>query len=82
MAFKNKSISVHWEFMFTRSMFDTPDKVAQHELLDALAQLVDSGKVRHTMTQKLVGLTADHVRQAHQEVEAGGVAGKIVISRD
>ena len=29
-AFKGKAISVHWESMFTRSSFQTPDMIAQH----------------------------------------------------
>lgn len=80
MAFKNKSISVHWEFMFTRSMFQTPDMAAQHDLLTMLAQLVDAGKVRHTMTTRLSGITAENIRAAHDQVEAGQMAGKIVIT--
>ncbi|HWG79695.1 MAG TPA: zinc-binding alcohol dehydrogenase family protein, partial [Stellaceae bacterium] len=32
--FKRKSASVHWESMFTRSIFETPDMIEQHNLLD------------------------------------------------
>lgn len=82
LAFKPKSISVHWEYMFTRSSFQTPDMVVQHELLNHVATLVDQGRVRHTMTKKLVGLTADNLRLAHEQVAAGRMNGKIVITRD
>lgn len=82
LAFKPKSISVHWEFMFTRPSFATPDMVAQHELLNNVAALVDTGRVRHTMVQKLVGINADTVRQAHEIVASAKMIGKIVISRD
>lgn len=80
VAFKDKSISVHWDFMFTRSMFGTADLIAQHELLEGLAKLVDAGKIRHTMTSRLAGLTAENLRQAHERLESGRVSGKIVIT--
>lgn len=82
LAFKPKSISVHWEYMFTRSSYHTPDMIAQHDLLDNVAALVDAGRIRHTMVKKLVGINADNLRQAHQEVAEGRTIGKIVISRD
>lgn len=82
LAFKPKSISVHLESMFTRSSFATPDMVAQHDLLTNVAALVDAGRVRHTMVKKLVGINADNVRQAHEEVAEAKSIGKIVISRD
>ncbi len=82
LAFKPKSASVHWENMFTRSTFQTPDMIVQHELLDHVAKLVDAGKVRHTMTRRLVGINADNLRQAHEQVATGAGIGKLVLSRD
>ena len=40
---KPKSVSLHWEFMFTRSMFGTADIAEQGRLLDKVARLVDVG---------------------------------------
>jgi hypothetical protein len=51
LALKWKSISLHWEFVFTRSMFQTPDQAEQHRILTELAQLVDAGTVRSTATE-------------------------------
>eukprot|EP01030_Chromulinospumella_sphaerica_P015112 gene15112-14911_t len=42
---KRKSVSLHWEFMFTRSMFQTGDMIAQHRLLNDVARLVETGKI-------------------------------------
>jgi len=47
--FKRKSVSVHWEFMFTRSMFETADIAAQGALLNDIARLIDEGTLRTTL---------------------------------
>jgi NADPH2:quinone reductase len=74
-----KSVSLHWELMFTRPMFGTPDMIEQHRLLDAVADLVDHGRIRHTMTRNLGPMTAARLREAHALVESGGMIGKVVL---
>lgn len=76
---KAKSITWHWELMFTRSLFQTPDLVEQHRLLDRVAQLVDAGRIRPTATRTLTPLTAATLRQAHDLVESGRTLGKVVV---
>lgn len=80
MPMKRKSLSVHWEFMFSRSMFGTPDLDAQGKLLAEVATLVDAGVLKTTMTQNLGAITADNLRQAHALLERGGARGKVVLS--
>ncbi|MEE3624175.1 zinc-binding alcohol dehydrogenase family protein [Nitrospirillum sp. BR 11752] len=77
---KRKSISLHWEFMYTRSMFQTPDMIAQHGLLSEVARLVDAGVLRTTMTQDLGRISAANLRKAHALVESGTTRGKLVLS--
>lgn len=74
-----KSVSLHWELMFTRPLFGTPDMIEQHNLLNAVATLVEAGKLRHTATRNLGPLTAEHLRAAHALVESGGMIGKVVL---
>jgi NADPH2:quinone reductase len=74
-----KSVSLHWELMFTRPMFATPDMIEQHRLLNALAELVDHGRIRHTMTRNLGALNAARLREAHALVESGTMIGKVVL---
>lgn len=74
-----KSVSLHWELMFTRPMFGTPDMIEQHRLLDAVADLVDHGRIRHTMTRNLGPMTAAKLREAHALVESGTMIGKVVL---
>ena len=81
-SFKSKSVSWHWEFMFARSMHQAPDMVRQHELLNRVADLVDGGELRTTLTETLSPFSADSVRRAHAMIEAGHTIGKVVISRD
>jgi NADPH:quinone reductase-like Zn-dependent oxidoreductase len=81
MALKSKAISWHWEFMFARTMHDSDDLVRQHEILDAVAGLVESGAVRTTLTSVLDGLTAENLRVAHSAVETGHTIGKVVVAQ-
>lgn len=76
---KRKSVSVHWEFMFTRSLFATPDQAKQGELLDELARLVDAGRVRTTLAEHFGRIDAANLRRAHALIESGRARGKIVL---
>jgi zinc-binding alcohol dehydrogenase family protein len=74
-----KCNSLHWEGMFTRSTFQTPDIEEQHRLLTEVGQLVDAGKIRCTLTEKLAPINAANLRRAHALVESGRMRGKIVL---
>lgn len=76
---KRKSVSLHWELMFTRSLFETPDMVAQHELLTEVAALVDAGRLRSTLGEHFGAINAAHLRRAHALLESGQARGKIVL---
>ncbi len=80
LPLKSKSISFHWEFMFTRPLYRTPDMHAQHDLLNHVADLVDSGAVRTTLTTELSPFDAAAMRKAHALVESGRTIGKTVIT--
>ena len=76
---KRKSISLHWELMFTRSLFGTPDMQAQHTLLCEMANLVDAGLIRTTLSEHLGTINADNLKRAHARIESGKTQGKIVL---
>lgn len=78
--FKLKSISIHWEMMYTRSMFKTPDMIKQHEILAEMAQLVDAGVIRTTLAESMGTINAANLRKAHALIESGQARGKIVLS--
>ena len=77
--FKSKSVSVYWEFMFTRSMFETEDMMKQSELLNQVAQLIDDGQIKTTVSQVLSPINATNLIKAHQQIESGSTKGKIVL---
>lgn len=77
--FKSKSVSVHWEFMFTRSMFQTTDMQKQSELLNEVSKLVEEGKIKTTVTEVLSPINAENLKQIHQQIESGKTKGKIVL---
>ena len=76
---KLKSISLHWELMFTRSLFETPDMEKQGELLREVSSLVDEGKIRTTLSEVLGPIDAKHLSMAHQKIETGSTKGKVVL---
>jgi zinc-binding alcohol dehydrogenase family protein len=80
MPFKKKSVSIHWEFMYTRSLFQTDDMIEQHRLLAKTAELVEQGKIKTTLHSQLGEINAANLRQAHALVESGKSVGKIVLS--
>ncbi|MCU4677086.1 zinc-binding alcohol dehydrogenase family protein [Catenovulum sp. 2E275] len=76
---KPKSISLHWEFMFTRSMFQTEDMIEQNYLLNQVAELIDQNKIKTTLGQNLGKINAKNLIQAHAILENGHTIGKIVL---
>ena len=80
MAFKRKSISVHWELMFTRSLYQTQDMIEQHHILNQVADLVDEGTLKTTHGESLGAINADNLRKAHEILEAGTAVGKLVLT--
>jgi len=79
-SLKVKSAALHWELMFTRSMFNTPDIAQQGEILKQVAELVDAGKVKTTLSDTLHGLTVESIEAAHAKVLDGHMQGKVVIA--
>lgn len=79
LQMKRKSLSLHWEFMFTRPLFGTPDMIQQHHILSRLSRLVDEGRIKTTLNMHLGPINADNLRLAHQMLESGKTIGKIVL---
>ena len=77
--FKPKSITVSWEMMFTRSLFETADMDAQHRLLQEVSEMVDGGLLRTTLTHVGGAITAANLRKAHERIETGKAIGKTVL---
>jgi zinc-binding alcohol dehydrogenase family protein len=77
---KPKSISLHWELMYTRSMYQTPDMIEQHNILVQVAKLVDAGVLRTTLADHFGTVNAANLRRAHALLESGKARGKIVLS--
>ncbi len=76
---KTKAASLHWEFMFARAMFETPDMIEQHKLLTYVANKIDAGRIRTTLSEVLTPINAENIRAAHARIETGQAKGKIVI---
>ncbi|HEY0717076.1 MAG TPA: zinc-binding alcohol dehydrogenase family protein [Streptosporangiaceae bacterium] len=80
LPLKDKSISFHWEFMFTRPLYQPADMVEQHELLNRVAEMIDQGTIATTLSRELGPISAETLRQAHAMVEEGRMVGKVVVS--
>lgn len=77
---KSKSVSFHWELMFTRAMFQTEDMIEQHHILNKVAKLLDKGVVQSTLNTTLKGFSAENLKEAHRLLESGKTIGKVVIT--
>lgn len=76
---KRKSLSLHWEFMYTRSLFETADMLEQHKLLNRVAALIDAGTLKTTVGEHFGTINAENLRRAHALLESGQSKGKIVL---
>ena len=76
---KSKSVSFHWELMFTRSMFQTDDMGEQHKILSNVADLLDEGTLESTLQTTLKGCTVENLKEAHRLLESNKTIGKLVI---
>lgn len=76
---KRKAVSLHWESMFTRSTYQTPDMGKQHEILNRVAALIDDGTLRTTFGEHFGRIDAENLRRAHQLIESHKARGKIVL---
>ncbi len=79
MILKSKCVSVHWEFMFSRSLFQTQDMAEQGRILSRVAELIDQGTLSPTIAENYGTINAQNLRRAHASVEAGHTHGKIVL---
>ncbi|CAM3466686.1 zinc-binding alcohol dehydrogenase family protein [Paracoccus nototheniae] len=79
MAFKRKAVSIHHELMFTRSIYGTPDMARQGWILNEASALVDAGRLRSTLTERLSPINAANLRRVHALLEGGQARGKIVL---
>jgi len=77
---KSKSATFVWEFMFTRSMYKTPDMIEQQRLLNTVAKLIDDGVLVSTANTLLHPINAENLRKAHKMIEQGNAIGKLVLS--
>ena len=76
---KPKCISLHWEFMFARPLYQTADMAEQGKLLNEVTRQVDAGHVRTTLKEKLTGINASNLKLAHAAIESGKAIEKIVL---
>ncbi|WP_064607522.1 zinc-binding alcohol dehydrogenase family protein [Photobacterium sp. J15] len=79
MGLKRKSISLHWEFMYTRSLYQTEDMIGQHYLLNEVAKLIDAGVIKTTLGNHYGKLNAENLRCAHEHIESQKAKGKLVL---
>ncbi|MEQ9946296.1 zinc-binding alcohol dehydrogenase family protein [Pectobacterium aroidearum] len=79
MPLKRKSISLHWELMYTRSIYQTEDMIEQHRHLNRVSKMVDDGQLKSTVAEHFGTINAANLRRAHELLESGKARGKIVL---
>lgn len=81
-ALKQKRATFAWEWMYTKSFYETPDMLSQHVILEKIRQLLDDGQLKSTLTKTLSPINADNLRAAHTLVEANRMIGKVVLTNE
>ncbi|MGX7139263.1 zinc-containing alcohol dehydrogenase [Enterococcus silesiacus] len=79
-ALMDKSVSFHWELMFTRAKYETPDMVRQHEILNGIAQLIETNQLTPTLKKEFSPINVENMKKAHALIESGNSIGKVVLS--
>jgi len=79
-SLKSKSAGFVWEFMFTRPMFNTHDLTKQHQILNTISQLIDSGDLKTTHSATMGALSIENIHQAHRQLLSGSTIGKLALS--
>lgn len=77
---KSKSVTFAWEFMFTKSQYNTPDMASQGELLNRVCGLVERGVIKTTFKENLGVLNPENLAIAHRKLESGKTIGKLVLT--
>ena len=77
---KSKSAGLVWEFMFTRSMYQTEDMAEQGKLLNELSQLIEDGAIMTTCNDVVAPINAKNLQDVHQRLEQGRTIGKIALA--
>lgn len=75
VSYKRKSLSAHWDLMFTPTLYATPQLAEQHRILTEIAALVDSGVIRSTLQENYGTINAENLRRAHATLESGRSMG-------
>jgi NADPH2:quinone reductase len=78
--YKAKCIGIHWEMMFARARYKTPDMGEQGRILARVAALIDAGELRGIERESLSPINAENMREAHRRLESGSTIGKLVVS--
>ncbi len=76
---RSKGVAFHWELMFTRSMYQTPDMAEQGQILQRVAKMLDEGQLKGTLSKTLHGLSVESITEAHKLQLEGHMTGKIAI---
>jgi zinc-binding alcohol dehydrogenase family protein len=76
---KSKSVTFSWEWMYTKSYYQLPEMITQHQILEKVSALLDKGILKSTLKQTMIGLNAATLRRAQQQIETNQMIGKLVV---
>jgi zinc-binding alcohol dehydrogenase family protein len=76
---KPKTAGFVWEFMFARSLHQTPDMIQQHHILTEISRLVEAGRMRSPLTENLGAMTVATLLEGHRRLQSGTTIGKVAL---
>lgn len=76
-----KRVTFSWEWMYSKSYYQTEDMISQHKILTHLAKLYEEGKLQSITTETYQPINANNMKKAHADIESGHMIGKVTVSR-
>ncbi|MDC3048188.1 zinc-binding alcohol dehydrogenase family protein, partial [Synechococcus sp. AH-736-A19] len=77
--FKQKSVSLSWEYVFTKSLYQTSDIFTQGEFLDLIAGLIDRQIIHSITGRRFEYMNPVNLQIAHELQLSGQSIGKTVL---
>jgi zinc-binding alcohol dehydrogenase family protein len=77
-----KSLTMSFELIYTRSVYQTDDWIKQHEYLTELKNQVEQGFITSTMSKHFDRMNEDTLKEAYTLLQSEHTVGKIVLEHN
>ncbi|UQS82842.1 zinc-binding alcohol dehydrogenase family protein [Bombilactobacillus folatiphilus] len=75
-----KRVTFSWEWMYSKSYYQLPSMMTQHDILSKLAKLYETKLLIPINKISYSPINATNLRQAHHDIESGRMVGKVILA--